>query len=114
MTIDAPVKGDVQKERAVLPRVGISCSGGGIRAAAYALGCLQVLGEQDVLTGPTRARYITAVSGGSYAVSSVALVELSREESPPGEKAMLPYAPGSPELRRLRNELGYLTHGRGG
>jgi hypothetical protein len=96
------------------PKVGISCSGGGIRAGAYALGCLQVLGEEGVLNGPNRARYITAVSGGSYAVSSVALVELSREEGTPAEKTMLPYAPGSPELKRLRNELGYLTHGPGG
>jgi hypothetical protein len=120
MTIDAPLledlqnNEDVQHEEVLRPNVGISCSGGGIRAAAYALGCLQVLGEKNVLTGDDRARFITAVSGGSYAVSSVALVELSREQGGGGKEAMLPYAPGSPELKRLRNELGYLTHGPGG
>src|SRR4051812_10972361 len=40
--------------------VGICCSGGGIRAAAYAIGCLQVLEDEGVLRGDQRARYISA------------------------------------------------------
>lgn len=106
--------------------IGISCSGGGIRAAAYAIGCLQALDAHDALRGPARAKYLSAVSGGSYAVGAMALVELSREELAAStsiddascmktkNKIAGPFAPCSPELRRLRNELGYLTHGPGG
>jgi hypothetical protein len=99
------------------PVVGVSCSGGGIRAAAYAMGCMQVLEEHGVLRGPQRARYISAVSGGSYAVGAMALMQASIESAPPGDAALTraaPYAQGSPELRRLRDHLGYLTHGPGG
>jgi len=120
--------------------IGISCSGGGIRAAAYAIGCLQALDEHDVLHGPARAKYLSAVSGGSYAVGAMAMVQLSRESLRPSPSsngngngngngkhapgthtraidknlATGAFAPGSPELRKLRNELGYLTHGPGG
>lgn len=45
-----------------LGRVGICCSGGGVRSAAYNLGALQVLREEDVLK---EAQYLSAVSGGS-------------------------------------------------
>jgi len=97
--------------------IGICCSGGGIRAAAYGLGCLQVLDERGVLRGPGRARYISAVSGGSYAVGAMALIQRSIETASPEQPlhgGVGPYAQGSPELRRLRNRLGYLTHGPGG
>jgi hypothetical protein len=113
--------------------IGISCSGGGIRAAAYAIGCLQALEAHEVLHGAARARYLSAVSGGSYAVGAMALVELSRQDlcsasasSNGNPSAGTParareknlstaaFAPCSPELRKLRNELGYLTHGPGG
>ena len=96
------------------PAVGVSCSGGGIRAASYALGCMQVLEENGVLRGPRRARYISAVSGGSYAVGAMALIQQSIESAPAADVALTraaPYAQGSPELRRLRDHLGYLTHG---
>src|SRR5450631_4371252 len=87
------------------PVVGVSCSGGGIRAASYALGCMQVLEENGVLRGPHRARYISAVSGGSYAVGAMALIQQSIESVSPADAALTrsaPYAQGSPELRRLR------------
>src|SRR4051794_7099286 len=50
-------------------KTGVCCSGGGIRAAAYALGCLRSLDQHRALSGAgaTRADYLTAVSGGSYA-----------------------------------------------
>jgi hypothetical protein len=96
------------------PAIGVSCSGGGIRAASYALGCMQVLEENGVLRGPRRARYISAVSGGSYAVGAMALIQRSIEAAPQADVALTrdaPYAQGSPELGRLRDHLGYLTHG---
>jgi hypothetical protein len=96
------------------PAVGVSCSGGGIRAASYALGCMQVLEENGVLRGPQRARYVSAVSGGSYAVGAMALIQKSIESAAPADAVLTqgaPYAQGSPELRRLRDHLGYLTHG---
>ncbi len=103
------------------PVVGISCSGGGIRAASYALGGLQVLDDHGLLRGPNRARYLSAVSGGSYLVGGMTSIQRSRERlehtgRPEDAAAALvaPYAPGSPEVRRLRNRLGYLTHGPGG
>ena len=50
-------------------RVGICCSGGGIRSAAYCLGALQVLREEKVLAD---TEYVSAVSGGSYIASAFA------------------------------------------
>lgn len=98
------------------PTVGISCSGGGIRAASFALGCLQVLDDHGLLRGPFRARYLSAVSGGSYLVGGMTSIQRSREDLGTDDPATTipPFAPGSPEVRRLRNRLGYLTHGPGG
>ena len=96
--------------------VGISCSGGGIRAASYALGCLQVLDERGVLRGPddaNRANFLSAVSGGSYTVGALAIQQhcLQHDASPDDLRPDIgPYAPTSPEFHRLRNRLTYLTH----
>lgn len=46
------------------PTIGIALSGGGSRAAPYAMGVLQGLRETGILT---HADYISSVSGGSYA-----------------------------------------------
>lgn len=99
-----------------VPVVGISCSGGGIRAASFALGCLQVLDDHGLLRGRFRARYLSAVSGGSYLVGGMTSIQKSREALGDDDPAvqLAPFAPGSPEVRRLRNRLGYLTHGPGG
>ena len=59
------------------PTVGICCSGGGIRAASFALGALQVLQEEGQLHGPSRAKHLSAVSGGSYSVGAMASVQKS-------------------------------------
>lgn len=98
------------------PVVGISCSGGGIRAASFALGCLQVLDDHGLLRGTDRARYLSAVSGGSYLVGGMTSIQKSREALGVDDPAAAlgPFAAGSPEVRRLRNRLGYLTHGPGG
>ena len=50
--------------------IGICCSGGGIRSAAFNLGALQSLDEADVLR---RADHLSAVSGGSYIASAYAI-----------------------------------------
>ncbi len=96
--------------------VGICCSGGGIRAAAYTIGCLQVLDTEGVLRGPQGARFISAVSGGSYAVGAAAIIQHGLES---GDGSLLqadsgPYSPSSPELQHLRDRLHYLTHAPGG
>lgn len=99
-------------------RVGICLSGGGIRAASFGLGALQQLQKAGLLRGPKRARYLSAVSGGSYitgAVTLAAVGALPGEEG--GERVVAapdPFAPGSPEEGYLRNHTTYLTHGPGG
>jgi hypothetical protein len=47
--------------------LGVCCSGGGIRAAAFALGALDQLERAGVMD---RARWLAAVSGGNYAATS--------------------------------------------
>ncbi len=44
------------------PRIGIACSGGGIRSASFCLGALHGLGPSRV----RHAKYLAAVSGGAY------------------------------------------------
>lgn len=48
--------------------LGVCCSGGGIRAAAFALGALDALANSGVLL--RKARYLSAVSGGNYAATA--------------------------------------------
>jgi hypothetical protein len=113
-------------------RVGIACSGGGIRSAAYNLGALQVLRDRGVFGldagGRQQGRevYVAAVSGGAYIASSFATVAAM---SPKGDLAprngdgrqrdgaRVPrriYAPSSPEERHLRNHSSYMAPGLGG
>lgn len=51
------------------PRVGLALSGGGLRAAFYALGCLRYLAETDLL-GAFCA--VSSVSGGSLTAAALA------------------------------------------
>ena len=81
-------------------RIGICCSGGGVRSAAYNLGVLQHLQQQGVLK---RTAYLSAVSGGSYIAAALTLARRSTSR---------PFAPGSPEEQYLRNRTTYLApHG---
>jgi hypothetical protein len=81
-------------------RVGICCSGGGIRSAAYSLGALQRLQQDEVLQ---KAEYLSAVSGGSYVAAAMTLARRSADD---------PFAPSSPEEQYLRNRTTYLVpHG---
>lgn len=101
-------------------RIGVCCSGGGIRSAAYNLGALQVLQSRGVLQDAT---YLAAVSGGSYIAAAFSIVQKrlpGADEAGPGRNpqpnfdAVPPYAPGSPEERWLRNHSSYMAPGLGG
>ena len=84
--------------------------GGGIRSASFNLGALQVLRKSGHLGN---ARYLAAVSGGTYiSAAHAAIASLSDREV--FENGPAPWAPGSPEERHLRNHSRYLTEGPGG
>jgi hypothetical protein len=104
-------------------RLGICCSGGGIRSAAYNLGALQSLQETDELV---RATYLAAVSGGSYIAAAFSMVAKAWEPADDGGRPILgkaghddsdpdalarlkPFAPGSPEEQYLRNRSSYMA-----
>lgn len=85
--------------------IGICLSGGGIRAASFALGGLQVLGERplpdDDRTVYQRARYLATVSGGGYAGTAA---QILAHQSPDTQ----PLAPRSTEEVWLRARRRYL------
>lgn len=82
-------------------RVGIACSGGGVRSAAFNLGALQGLQREDVLRN---ADYLAAVSGGAYIASAFATVQ---HDLPAGAEPA--FAPGTPEEQYLRNRSNYMA-----
>jgi hypothetical protein len=68
-----------------LDRYGICLSGGGIRSATFSLGALQALEATDAERAGwsiTRARYLSAVSGGSYMAASYQLLAHEGEGAP--------------------------------
>ncbi|GAB3677212.1 patatin-like phospholipase family protein [Angustibacter aerolatus] len=92
-------------------RIGVCCSGGGIRSASFNLGALQALQDEGVLDD---AEYLSAVSGGSYIAAAWTMV--GRTGHPDDSDADLlreqpPFAPRSPEERYLRNRSSYLAPG---
>ncbi|MGH9187559.1 MAG: hypothetical protein ACRD0U_17375, partial [Acidimicrobiales bacterium] len=110
-TDEAMVEGEVVLDNYVraprgVDRLGICCSGGGIRSASYNLGALQVLrsaGELD------EAQYLAAVSGGGYIAAAHAIT--AAWSDPDVFTELPPWAPGSPEERLLRNHSTYLVPG---
>ena len=108
-------------------KIGIACSGGGIRSAAFSLGALQVLGREGVLE---RSSYLAAVSGGSYIASAFCMIRKTWpvgterpakgtagwDDSDPATITAKhpPFFPGSPEEQYLRNRSSYMAHGVGG
>ena len=60
------------------PTLGVCCSGGGIRAAAFAIGALDELEINGVMR---RAKWLTAVSGGSYAATGWRLAKIGHGDS---------------------------------
>ncbi|CAI9400634.1 patatin-like phospholipase family protein [Nocardioides sp. T2.26MG-1] len=96
------------------PELVICCSGGGIRAASFSLGGLQVLAEKEVYQ---RADAVVGVSGGGYVAAAYHVLRwrsepkagsVSAAETWPGDLDPLPYAPESPEHARLRQNTRYL------
>jgi hypothetical protein len=99
-------RGGAASDEAAGERLGICCSGGGLRSAAFNLGALQSLDDAGLLR---RADYLSAVSGGAYIASAYAV---AGRHSDPDLLAQKPaYAPGSPEERWVRNHCSYLTDG---
>jgi len=88
-------------------RIGICCSGGGIRSASYALGALQALQEVGVLE---RAEYLATVSGGGYIGGALTMVAASPDTDLVwGKDRPAPFARMSPEERYLRDHSTYLA-----
>ncbi len=98
-------------------RIGICCSGGGIRSASFNLGALQAIQSANRLQ---KVSYLAAVSGGSYIAAAFAMVAKTRDEGtndPPGDEsdpslvtpAAPPFHPGSPEEQYLRNRASYMA-----
>ncbi|MGD0881029.1 MAG: hypothetical protein ABSB09_05630 [Acidimicrobiales bacterium] len=107
--------------------VGICLSGGGIRSASFCLGALQSFERHGMLYGQTGAKYLSAVSGGSYIATALTMVTKGPIAGSADEAAIAPtrtsnafgpdlrpFAHGSPEEQYLRHRTLYLTHGRAG
>ena len=60
-------------------RVGVCCSGGGIRSASFNLGVLQAIQDKGRLQ---EVEYLAAVSGGSYIAGAVAMVAKTHDQRP--------------------------------
>lgn len=115
-SLPEPKPGAFQRSRSAPPglegqwiptkgKIGICCSGGGIRSAAYNLRALQVLQQRGVFQN---ASYLSSVSGGAYIAAAYALVNTDTER--PDMFGSVPaFAPGSPEVEYLRNRSSYLA-----
>jgi len=81
----------------------ITCSGGGIRSAAFCLGALQRLMAAGVYD---RADRVYAISGGSYVATGLHLARRCSEPlgSPPADL----FTPSSPEMDWLRRHSSFL------
>ena len=89
------------------PRMGICCSGGGVRSASFNLGALQALRTGDVLPS---AAYVAGVSGGGYITLSHALARKLSDPACETTKNPL-YGRLSPEEEYLRRNSDYLAPG---
>ncbi|HEX4484529.1 MAG TPA: hypothetical protein VH081_12205 [Solirubrobacteraceae bacterium] len=98
-------------------RVGICCSGGGIRSAAFNLGALQALQRETPQSKSVlrSSDYLAAVSGGSYIAAAFAMVRKASLEGASDDSderlidATPPFERGSPEEQYLRNRCDYLA-----
>jgi hypothetical protein len=98
---------DYDQPKTEATRLGISLSGGGIRSAAFSLGVYQHLAEKGIFS---RARFLSAVSGGCYIAGGLAIAHAMAEPDTRGSKPP-PWWRGSPEEARLRRNLSYLAPG---
>ncbi len=95
-------------------RLGISCSGGGVRSATYNLGALQELRRAGLLDPSTGgATYLAAVSGGCYIAAAHAITAGTSDPTTFSEE-LPPWAAGGPEERHLRVNSTYLAPGASG
>lgn len=91
----------------------ICCSGGGIRAAAFALGGLQVLTERGIYAG---AKQVVGVSGGGYVAAAHHVLRWSPDNHPdstrqrewPDLGGTPAFALTSPELQWVRRHTRYV------
>jgi hypothetical protein len=103
---------------------GICLSGGGLRAASFSLGALQALHHRyGLLRGSNSARWLSAVSGGSYIAGTLTLLNAGSRASytPSGSREFpsldaqdlgpseAPLAPGSPEVDHIIRNCRYLV-----
>lgn len=114
--------------------LGVSCSGGGIRAASFSLGALSAL-EHWPAQGPKRpvaklhesmlgsANYLSSVSGGGYAASAWRIAagtdrSLFSRMPPligdPNDLGIKPVAEPRNLLEHVRKHRSFLANGRGG
>ena len=87
-------------------RIGIALSGGGVRSAAFNLGALQALQEEQVLA---TAEYLAAVSGGNYIASALTISQAYAEPGTGNGRPL--WSHGSPEERYLRRSTNYIAPG---
>ena len=88
--------------------VGICLSGGGLRAAAFANGVTQGLQEErQLIHGPGAARYLSAVSGGSYLAAALAVNAHALVGA--GDGAPAPLSAGSAEQEYLLDHADVVT-----
>lgn len=82
--------------------LGVCCSGGGIRAAAYAIGALDELERHGTMK---RARWLAAVSGGNYAATAWTLAK-SADPSQPAAADVIDWLNAPIEDPRKRQRRG--------
>lgn len=105
---------DIGAER----RIGIACSGGGIRSASFSLGALQAADASTGGGGLEHVQYVGAVSGGGYTAGGWAGAANAPERlvggatTPPTTRQPPVFAPGSPEEERLRRNTSLLPDAR--
>jgi hypothetical protein len=92
-------------------RDGVCLSGGGLRAACFSLGVLQVLqSERGLIYGPDAAGVLAAVSGGSYTAAAFIAGGRRRSEDPGRYVGAAPLARGSAEEEHILTHGRYLLH----
>lgn len=89
-------------------RIGLSVSGGGVRSAAFNLGAFQALDEQGLYE---QARFVSAVSGGSYIAGAFAMARMDTDPAEGGDRV---FGRNSTEEDFLRHRSSYLIPGPGG
>lgn len=100
-------KNDATDPTTALELAGITCSGGGIRSAAFCLGVLQGLQSKKTLD---RMDYLSTVSGGGYIGTTMTIGMSSHGEFPFGRLDQ--ESRETPEVRHLRDNSRYLLqHG---